>query len=303
MIVIKYRKFFYIFSATLIVLSIAAIFVRGLHVGIDFTGGSAVEMVYSGTRPDVSVAQKALSDAKIEGVTARPFGDTSFIFETQSTATSTHVAIYNALLAENASQATITMKDPYIIGPSIGAELRSKAFIAVATVILGIMLFVTYAFRQASERLSSWVYGVITVFTFAHDVIIPIGAAAALGLTIDSLFIIAILSILGLSVHDTIVVFDRVRENIKLKTARDFKELVGKSLEQTFVRSLNTSMTIMFVLIILLTVGPETTRDFALVLAVGLAVGTYSSIFIASPLLVEAEERIQEKKKLEGKKK
>ena len=302
MFVIKYKKFFYIFSTILILISIGAIVVRGLHVGIDFTGGSAVEAAYSGDRPDVALVQKALADAHIEGVTARPFGESSFIFEMQSTDTEAHVAIYNALSAENTTNATITMKDPYVIGPSIGAELRSKAFIAVPAVIFAIMLFVTYAFRQASERLSSWVYGVITVFTFAHDVIIPIGAAALLGLKIDSLFIIAILSILGLSVHDTIVVFDRVRENIRLKKVRDFKELVGKSLQQTFVRSLNTSMTIMFVLIILFLIGPETTRDFALVLAVGLAVGTYSSIFIASPLLVEAERIQQNKKKEEGKK-
>ncbi|MCK5342413.1 MAG: protein translocase subunit SecF, partial [Candidatus Heimdallarchaeota archaeon] len=161
---------------------------------------------------------------------------------------------------------------------------------------LAIIIFIAYAFRHASEKVSSWKYGMIAIVALVHDIIIPTGLVAILGMEVSSLFVIALLAILGLSVNDTIVVFDRVRENIKLKVSRDFSEIVGKSLEQTFVRSINTSLTTLFVVGALFFLGPESTKDFALVLATGLAVGTYSSIFLASPLLVEAEKREREQK-------
>ena len=172
------------------------------------------------------------------------------------------------------------------IGPTIGAELRTKAWYAIILVILGIMLFVAYAFRHVSEPISSWKYGVVTTATLLHDIIVPAGVFVWLGKEVDTLFVVALLSIMGVSVHDTIVVFDRIRENLKLKVSSDFATTVGISLRQTFTRSINTSLTVMIVLATLYFFGPASTKDFSLVLWIGIAIGTYSSVFVASPLLV-----------------
>jgi len=162
-------------------------------------------------------------------------------------------------------------------------------------VILGIVLFIAFAFRHVSMPISSWVYGGVAVVALVHDVIIPTGVYVALGhyfidVQIDVLFVTAILTILGFSVHDTIVVFDRTRENLKLRTWKEFDETVGHSIEQTFTRSINTSFTVLLVVLALYFVGGETTKNFALTLAIGILAGTYSSIFLASPLLVSIEE-------------
>ncbi len=297
MFIIKHRKKFFALSGFLVFASLIIIFTQGLNIGIDFTGGSAFEIRYSEDRPDVSAVRQTLEENGIEVASIRPFGKSGFMFQLKSTDSVVHDEILEALTASNSNpEATLEMLDPHIIGPSIGAELRSKAWIAMTTVSLAIIIFIAYAFRHASEKVSSWKYGTIAIVALAHDIIIPTGLVALLGIEVNSLFVIALLAILGLSVNDTIVVFDRVRENIKLKISRDFSEIVGKSLEQTFVRSINTSLTTIFVVATLYILGPESTKDFALVLATGLAVGTYSSIFLASPLLVEAEKREREQK-------
>lgn len=290
MFIIKHKKIFFIISSLLVTAAFVTTFVQGLNIGIDFTGGSAVEVDYSEDRPDVLVVKQTLKDAGIEAASIRPIGENGFIFQLKSIDSKTHDALFEALSVAIESTTTIaTMSDPHIVGPSIGAELRSKALIAIVTVVVAIILFIAYAFRHASEKVSSWKYGLVAIVALAHDIIIPTGIVAATGMEVSSLFVIALLAILGLSVNDTIVVLDRVRENIKLKISRNFGEIVGKSLEQTFVRSINTSFTTLFVVVTLFFIGPEATKDFSLILAIGLAVGTYSSIFLASPLLVEVE--------------
>src|SRR3989344_9238967 len=181
------------------------------------------------------------------------------------------------------------------IGPTIGSELRSKALWAMLTVILAIVLYIAFAFRHVSHPISSWVYGLVAIVALVHDVLIPTGVYVALGhyfidVQIDVLFVTAILTILGFSVHDTIVVFDRTRENLKLHSWKEFDVTVGHSIEQTFVRSINTSLTVLLVILALYFFGGETTKNFALTLAIGVTIGTYSSIFLASPLLVAIEE-------------
>ncbi|MFZ2769820.1 MAG: protein translocase subunit SecF, partial [Minisyncoccia bacterium] len=180
------------------------------------------------------------------------------------------------------------------IGPVAGEELKAKAVKAIAVVVLMIVLFITFAFRRVSKPVSSWKYGLATVIALAHDVIIPTGIFAFLGhlqgMEVDLLFVTGLLAILGYSVHDTIVVFDRVRENLKINRdtskKEDFEETVGKSVAQTFGRSINTSLTIFITLMALHLYGGESTREFSLLLIIGVIVGTYSSIFVASPLLV-----------------
>jgi preprotein translocase subunit SecF len=180
------------------------------------------------------------------------------------------------------------------IGPSIGAELRRKAIVSLSAVILAIILFIAYAFRKVSKPVSSWKYGIIAIVTLLHDVAIPVGFFTLLShyshVEVDTLFVVAVLTILGLSVSDTIVVFDRVRENIKNRLSDNFPETVGKSLEQVYTRSINTSLTVILVLLALVFFGPASTKYFAMMLAAGMFFGTYSSIFLASPLLVWVQE-------------
>ena len=161
--------------------------------------------------------------------------------------------------------------------------------------MFAIVLYIAFVFRHVSLPVSSWVYGLVAIVALIHDVIIPAGIYVALGhfdiaVQIDVLFITAILTILGFSVHDTIVVFDRTRENLRLRTWKEFDVTVGHSVSQTFARSINTSLTVLLVILALYFVGGETTKNFALTLAIGVSVGTYSSLFVASPLLVAIEE-------------
>jgi preprotein translocase subunit SecF len=198
---------------------------------------------------------------------------------------------------------SFTLENYSSIGPVVGNELKNKSFTAIAVVILCIVLFITYAFRKVSEPVPSWKFGLATIVALFHDVIIPTGLfiiyAHYHGGEIDVLFVSAILAILGYSVHDTIVVFDRVREHLRVnreqRTKETFDITVGKSVSETFGRSINTSLTIFLVLVVLYLIGGAATKNFTLVLLFGIIIGTYSSIFVASPLLVTLE-------KLQGKK-
>jgi preprotein translocase subunit SecF len=184
------------------------------------------------------------------------------------------------------------------VGPTLGQEAATKSMIAIILVILCIVLFLTFAFRKVSKPVASWKYGVISIVALCHDIIIPTGAFAILnhfyhGYQVDTLFVTAILVILGFSIHDTIVVFDRVRENLRnnngIKNPKTFEEIVGASISQTFVRSINTSVSTLLAILVVYLVGPVATRNFSLTLLVGIFFGTYSSIFIGSNLLVTVE--------------
>ena len=176
----------------------------------------------------------------------------------------------------------------------MGAELQKKSMYAIILVLLAIVAFITFAFRHVSKPVSSWKYGIVAVIALFHDVLIPVGFFAFLGhfygVEVDSLFVTAILVVLGFSVHDTIVVFDRTRENLRIneseKQKKEFDQIVGESVSQTFIRSINTSLTVIISLLVLFYTGPVATKDFSLALLVGIIAGTYSSIFIGSPLLV-----------------
>ncbi|TAK57569.1 protein translocase subunit SecF, partial [Patescibacteria group bacterium] len=176
-------------------------------------------------------------------------------------------------------------------------ESAKKSFASIAIVIIAIVLFIAFAFRKVSEPVSSWKYGIIAIVALVHDVIVPTGVFAILGhfkgYEIDSLFVTALLVVLGFSVHDTIVVFDRVRENLKINRTygkkQTFEQIVGNSISQTFTRSINTSLTVFLSLIVLYFVGGGATQHFTLALIIGIVAGTYSSIFLGSPLLVTIE--------------
>ena len=298
MFVVKYRKIFFILSTFFVGLSILAVLVFGLVFGIDFTGGAITEVSYPDGRPDKEVLADRLSNLSIGVFSLRPTGsptDGGYILRTRDLSEEERIAVLETL-SFNGSQQVVTERFNSI-GPVIGKELRNKAFVAIGLVIIAIILFIAFAFRKVSKPVSSWKYGIVAIVALIHDIIIPVGIFAVLGFLfgseIDTLFVMALLAILGYSVNDTIVVFDRVRENLRINQEvdrhEDFEMTVGKSLQQTYTRSINTSLTTAFVLLALFFIGPEATQDFALVLLTGVIAGTYSSIFLATPLLITLE--------------
>ena len=290
MFIIKYRKIFIAVSVVLLAASIALIAAYGLNFGIEFKGGSQTEIGYSVVRPDAEIVSAAIAKLSYGEVLIQPVGETDYSIKTRDLTEPEHQALLAAVSVDGKYPST--EKSYTSIGPSIGKELKQKAITAIILVMAAIILFIAYAFRKVSRPVSSWKYGLIAVVTLIHDIAIPVGAFALLshssGMEIDTLFIVALLTVLGLSVSDTIVVFDRIRENIR-QGSGDFAETVGRSLSQTFTRSINTSLTVILVLLALFFFGPESTKTFALVLTVGLFFGTSSSIFLASPLLVTVE--------------
>ncbi|MDQ3077205.1 MAG: protein translocase subunit SecF [bacterium] len=301
MFVVHYRKIFFIISALLMAGSIAAILYFGLNFGIDFKGGTITQVSYPTGRPDQTQLKTTIDALNFGNTVLQPVGDQSYVLRTRELSETEKQQLLTALTLNTTLQTTVDKYDS--IGPVIGEELRNKAYAAIVVVMLCIVLFITYVFRGVSEPLPSWKFGLATIISLVHDVIIPTGAfvlyAHFRGGEIDVLFVSALLAILGYSVHDTIVVFDRVREHLRLnkekKINEDFETTVGKSVSETFGRSINTSLTIFIVLVILYAIGSIATREFSFVLLAGVIVGTYSSIFVASPLLVTLE-KLQNRK-------
>jgi len=281
----------------MILASISAIFLWGLKPEIDFTGGSFIEIIYDGPRPEVIKLREALSAKGFSDSLIQETGERGVLVRTKDLSEEEHKMVLSELSLKNT--ALFSEKRFTSIGPVISGELRTKAILSIALVSLLIILFITFAFRHVSEPVKSWKYGVIAILTLLHDVTIPTGLFAILGkfsgAEVDTLFVTALLAILGISVSDTIVVFDRIRENLRVRKGIHFEEVVGESLKQTFTRSINTSVTTLLAIFALLIFGPESTHNFSLVLATGLVFGTYSSIFIASPLLVEVD-KLQKKR-------
>jgi preprotein translocase subunit SecF len=299
--VVKYRKIFFAISSLLVLVSIGLVIFGGLNFGIDFTGGSILEIEYIEERPEISELRPRLDLLELSEYRLQPTGEKGLVLRTRNLKESERISAINLLSESNG--ADLIEKRFNTVGPVIGDELRQKAYVAIAIVVVAIILFIAFAFRKVSEpahpddsvgRVSSWKYGFVAILALIHDIIIPTGVFALLGLfsgaEVDILFVTALLAILGFSVNDTIVVFDRVRENLRLNQERnikeDFEDTVGKSLNQTFARSINTSLTTLIVLLALFFLGGEPTKYFTLTLMIGVIAGTYSSIFLASPLLI-----------------
>jgi preprotein translocase subunit SecF len=292
MFIVKFRKIFYIISAMLILGSITAIAVWGLNPGIDFKGGAALEVEYTKNVPTQDAVKASLSPLNLDS-SVRPIGNNGYLVKTRSISDAERQSVEDVLSKEDG----FVVKQFSSIGPVLGAEAMRKSLVSIFLVLLCIVLFITFAFRHVSEPVASWKYGLITVFALSHDVLVPAGVFAFLGhfqgVEIDTLFVTALLVVLGFSVHDTIVVFDRVRENLRLskdsKDKKPFEQIVGESINQTFVRSINTSLTTLLALVVLFIFGGEATRMFSLALLIGITVGTYSSVFLGSPLLVTVQ--------------
>ncbi len=301
MIFVHYRNICFAVIGALSLLSLGALFVFGLNISADFTGGALVEVRYPGTLPEKDALTSQLEAAGLESVSVRE-SESGYIIRSAPLSEDAREALAGAVSVGESTGSIERLSD---IGPSIGKELRNKAILALTLVVLAIVLFIAFAFRKVSEPVSSWVYGFITIVTLAHDIIVPLGAFAVFGYLwgaqVDALFVTAILTILGYSVHDTIVVFDRTRENLAINQEKnrteDFELVAGRAVDQTIGRSINTSLTTLASLGALFLIGPEATQDFALTLIIGIAAGTYSSIALATPLLVAVEERLRHKRK------
>lgn len=284
----KHLKYFFILPALLTLLSVVAIGVWGLKLGIDISGGSLLQIEYSGGRPPVEAVRAAVNDLGLGEVRVQPTGETGYILRQHNLTPEEK----ETLLRPLRNLGDMEERQFTSVGPTIGKELLAKGLISLGLVTLSIVLFIAFAFRHVSKPVASWKYGVVTILTLLFDVLVPVGVFAALGhfigAEVDSLFIVALLAIMGISINDKIVVFDRIRENLMRADGRagDFASVVNTSIRQTIARSINTSLTVVIVLLSLYLWGPESTRVFALTLMVGMIIGTYSSIFFASPLLV-----------------
>ncbi len=302
--IIQKRRIWLGISVVLLAVAFYAIFAWGLKLGIDFTGGTLLEAKFGANKPSVVEVSDAVQDLKLSSLSVQP-SDTSVILRFQENSEEVHQKVLASLRkldsvknpVENKGTSTPALSsfeelNFTAIGPSVGLELQRKAIYSIILVLLAISLYISYAFRKVSKPVASWKYGTVTLIALFHDVVITIGFFAFLGkfwgVEVNTSFVAAVLTVLGFSVHDTIVVFDRIRENLP-KSADNFEDTVNRSVNQTVVRSINTSMTVLLVLLSIVLFGGLSIKYFAMALLVGIFFGTYSSIFLASPLVVILE--------------
>jgi preprotein translocase subunit SecF len=293
--IIRLRKLWFAISGILFLGSILSLAVWELKFGIDFTGGTIQEIHWKYERPTGDALRATFKGKGIDDVVVQNSGERDTILRFKEIDETKHSDLIDQLKYDFATKGGGATEDVLVeqsfssIGPTIGNELKTKSYYALAIVLLAIIIYIAWAFRRVSRPVASWKYGVAAIIALLHDVVIPTGVFSVLGhflgYEIDILFVTGLLTVLGFSVHDTIVVFDRIRENL-LKREGSFEEIVNFSVNQTIVRSVNTSFTVMLVLLAVYFFGGESVHNFTLVLILGVFFGTYSSIFIASPILV-----------------
>lgn len=288
---IEKKTWWFLLSGMLMAASIGFLLIGGLKLGIDFTGGTIQRVHFSSSRPSVETLQQTLAPLNLGQINVQPVGDSDAALKMPFVTNDQRLQVLEKLRSLDPS---LSEEGFETIGPLIGSELRQRSQVAIVIVLISIILYISWAFRQVSQGpVPSWVYGLAAIMALFHDILITVGWFAMLGwffnVEIDILFVTALLTILGFSVHDTIVVFDRIRERIKLSEADSFTGIVNESIHSTLLRSLNTSLTTLLVLIALLIFGGASIHYFVMALTVGIIIGTYSSIFIASPLLVVYE--------------
>jgi preprotein translocase subunit SecF len=313
--IIQKKKLWFSISGVLVIASLSAFFGWGLNLGIDFTGGSLLEVKFAEPKT-VGQMSEALSGVELRGLTIQPTDQNGVVFRFQNTEEDKHQEVLTKLRALAGDQATpapqiqtegnigaqvqVTTGDSPAgqssleelryesVGPAIGKELKRNAIYSIIIIIIAIISYVAWAFRKVSRPVASWKYGLAAVIALTHDVIIVTGVFSVLGhfygIEVNTPFVAALLTVFGYSVADTIVVFDRIRENLP-KSHEGFEETINTSINQTLVRSLNTSLTVLLTLLAIIIWGGDSIRYFALALFVGIFFGTYSSIFLASPLL------------------
>ncbi len=315
--IIQKKKTWFTISSILIITSLLAFFGWGLNLGIDFTGGSLLEVKFAETK-SVGQISEALSGVELKGLTIQPTDQNGVVLRFQNTEEEKHQEVLKKLrvlagdkVAESpqikvdsnvvtqvkvSGETGATAASSFLeelryesVGPAIGKELKRNAIYSIVIIVIAIISYVAYAFRKVSRPVASWKYGVAGVISLFHDVIIVVGSFSVLGhfygIEVNTPFVAALLTVFGYSIADTIVVFDRIRENLP-KSHESFEDTINTSINQTLVRSLATSFTVLLTLLAIVIWGGDSIRYFALALFVGIFFGTYSSIFLASPLLV-----------------
>jgi preprotein translocase subunit SecF len=321
--IIRNKKIFLIIAGLIVFSSLAIVAIFGLKPGIDFTGGSLMEVRY-GTLPDKSVVEEAVANLNIGNSSVRQSDSEAgrgYLVTTRDLTDAERSSLESTLssIGEDSELVRFTS-----IGPVIGEELKDKAVWAIGAVLALIIIYVAFAFAGVGAPVSSWVYGFMTIIVLGHDILVPVAFMSLMGhfvgAEVDILFVTVLLTILGFSVNDTIVIFDRIREKLKQNRtetrknvpvvggkdhveitytlSKPFSEVVGTAIDETMTRSINTSLTVLIALIALNIFGSTVTQMFTLSLMVGIVAGAYSSIFIASPLLVLYQEW-QEKKSID----
>lgn len=291
---VKYSKFLLTVSLVVSIVSILALLKWGLKPSIDFTSGSLMEVKFSQTRPDNNAIESAFHQAGQRNVVIQKTEDTGAIIRTDFLTEEAHQALLSKVRAAlESGNNKMAEKEFQTIGASVSKQLTQRAWQAIALVVLGIVAFVAYAFRQVSRPVASWKYGVTAIIAGLHDVLLVSGVFAVLGhyhnIEVDIGFVVALLTVLGYSVQDTIVVYDRIRENLIRRGVSSFSEMVDIGLNETLMRSINTTLITLIPLVALYVLGGSTIKNFALALLIGIASGAYSSIFVASPLLAYVE--------------
>ena len=292
---IKYSKVWYTISSLTVLTCLVLIAMWRLKPGIDFTGGSLLEWSFSSDRPAQTEIAPLFQALNLKDTVVQGTGDQrGFIIRTNFLTEDQHQQVLAAARSKFATQTNVlTEKQFQTIGAAVSQQLRQRALWAVVAVNLGIIIYMAYAFRKVSRPVVSWKYGALAIVALIHDVLLVLGVFAVLGhfwgVEVDIAFVVALLTVLGYSVNDTIVVYDRIREHLLHRRNENFEEIVNSGLNDTLMRSINTTLTVLLPLFALFFLGGETVHNFALALLIGMASGAYSSIFIASPLLVLVE--------------
>lgn len=288
----KFKVWYFVISLLIILPGIYFLITSGLKLGIDFTGGALLEYKFE---KDVNAQdlRKVVSAQNIEVGQLTLTSDKAYIIRTKPLDQSKINQLKNTLSEKFGK---VDERRVEFVGPVIGSELRQKAILGITLASVMIVLYIAFSFRKIPKPQSSWKFGITAVVALLHDILVVVGAFSILGkflgVEVDTLFVTALLTIIGFSVHDTIVVFDRVRENLTKNIGRKFIDVANLSVVQTLGRSLNTSLTVVFVLLAMLLFGGDTLRWFIFALLLGIISGTYSSIFNATALLVWWEEKL-----------
>lgn len=292
---IKYSNVWFVLSGAIVVAAVIALAVWGLKFGIDFTGGSLLEVSFNQNRPTAPQVVSALDEMGLKGSVVQTSGDKKLFIRTTFLNEEQHQTTLATLRSQFATGTTTMEENQFqTVGGLVSATLRQRAIWAVILVNVAIIVYVAYAFRKVSRPIASWKYGTLAIVALLHDILVVLGAFAVLGhflgIEVGIDFVVALLTVLGFSVTDTIVVYDRIRENLLHHRVDNFAEVVNTGLNDTLMRSINTTLTVLLPLFALLYFGGASIHSFALALFIGMASGAYSSIFIASPLLVTVEQ-------------
>lgn len=286
--IIAHRTAYFWITGLILASSIFSIFFFGLPLDIDFTGGSLMKVGYEGERPALLDIQHLIETVPVGTVSVRSLDDNAVSIRMRTMTPAEHNEVLS-VLSPNATELSYTS-----VGPTLGNQFARKAVWAILAVALAITIYIAIAFRKVSRPLPSWGYGLTVIAILLHDLIIPTGLFSVIAhfssVQVDALFVTALLALLGYSVNDTIVIFDRIREHLahneKTRTIESFEQTVGKSISETMTRSINTSLTVVLALLALVFFGAPATRVFSLIMLVGVIAGTYSSVLLAAPLLI-----------------